>query len=260
LNSVYINPKTILDLYEDPPYGDLSEVMNSKLGRAYIPAENRLHPNEIYACCGNDIMLSKHEGPTCMGVDVGTVLHAVIAERTTQNSLKVVKAVRVDSFNDLHDLARDFNVKSTVIDLRPEQRKVREFQKAENHTVFACEYVETRTGMTSWDEKEKIIKCNRTEICDATHELVSETGRLELPRRSTELDQFVRELSNIAKVLDEDSTSGSRVYRYKKLGADHYRHALNYCLLAAERVGVTSDRYLINRFFGRRQRKTWMTG
>jgi hypothetical protein len=259
LNSVYVDPKLILDLYEDPPNGDLSEVMNSKLGRAYIPAENRLHPNEVYACCGNDSVAAKDDGPTCMGVDVGRVLHVVIAQRTTKNALKVIKMARVDSFEDLHDLAKAFGVKSAVIDLRPEQRKVREFQKAENYQVFACEYVETRAGMTHWDEKDKVIKCNRTEICDATHELVVESGRLELPRRSQEVDQFVKEMCNIAKTLEEDKVSGSRVYRYKKLGADHYRHAMNYCLLAAERVGVLSDKFLINRFFGRRARKNWMS-
>jgi len=259
LNSVYVDPKLILDLYEDPPNGDLSEVMNSKLGRAYIPAENRLHPNEVYACCGNDIVSAKDEGPTCMGVDVGRVLHVVIAQRTTKNALKVIKMARVDSFEDLHDLARDFGVKSAVIDLRPEQRKVREFQKAENYQVFACEYVETRAGMTHWDEKDKVIKCNRTEICDATHELVVESGRLELPRRCQEVDQFVKEMCNIAKTLEEDKVSGSRVYRYKKLGADHYRHAMNYCLLASERVGVLSDKWIINRFFGRRAKKNWMS-
>lgn len=259
LNSVYVSPKLILDMYEDPPNGDLSEVMNSKLGRAYIPAENRLRPNEVYACCGNDTILQKHEGPTCMGVDVGRVLHVVIAERSTKSALKVVKMTRVDSFEDLHDLAKQFNVKSAVIDLRPEQRKVREFQRAENYSVFACEYVETRTGMTSWDDKDRVIKCNRTEICDATHELVVETGRLEIPRRCAEVDQFALEMSNIAKTLEEDPVSGSRVYRYKKLGADHYRHAMNYCLLASERVGVVSDKFLINRFFGKRYRKSWMS-
>lgn len=259
LNSIFVSPKLILDLYEDPPNGDLSEVMNSKLGRAYIPAENRLHPNEVYACCGNDPILQKHEGPCCMGVDVGKVLHVVIAERSTKNALKVVKVTRVDNFEDLHDLARNFNVKSCVIDLRPEQRKVREFQKAENYSVFGCEYVETRTGLTHWDDKDKVIKCNRTEICDATHELVVETGRLELPRRSFEVEEFTKEMCNIAKTLEEDELSGAKAYRYKKLGPDHYRHALNYCLLASERVGVVSDKFLINRFFGRRHRKTWMS-
>ena len=260
LNSLYVNPTNILDRYEDPPYGDLSEVMNSTLGRAYIPAENRLTHADVYACCGNDPMVNKNEGPCCMGVDVGTNLHVVIAQRLTRKTLKVLKVCRVQSFNDLHDLARDFNVKSAVIDLFPEKRKVVEFQKSENFSVFGCNYVETKTGQIAWDEKDKIIKGNRTEICDISHELVTDPGGLVLPRRNAEIDEFVKEVCNMAKVLEEDPNTGSKTFRYKKLSSnDHYRHALNYCILASERIGTIADNKLISRFFHGRRRRTWLT-
>ena len=258
LNSNYVDPTAILNRYEDPPYGDLSEVMNSTLGRAYIPAENRLTRQEVLGCCGVDPMLNKHEGPTFMGVDVGRVLHTVIGQRKTRNSIKILKVGRYDSFNDLHDLAAAFNVKSAVIDLFPEKRKVVEFQKSENFSVFGCNYVETRTGGIAWDEKEHIIRGNRTEICDMTHDLVASSGRLELPRRNQEIEEFVKEMCNIAKVLDENPDTGARAFRYKKLGADHYRHALNYALLASERIGTVSDRKIISKFFAkRRHRNSW---
>ena len=261
LNSLYVDPTLILNKYEDPPYGNLSEVMNSTLGRAYIPAENRLTHAEVYACCGDDPMVNKHEGPCCMGVDVGSSLHVVIAQRLSRKTLKVIKIGRYSSFNDLHDLARDFNVKSAVIDLFPEKRKVVEFQKAENFSVFGCNYVETRTGQIAWDEKDHIIKGNRTEICDMTHDLVSNPGGMVIPRRNTEVDEFVKEVCNIAKVLDEDPDTGSKTFRYKKLSVnDHYRHALNYALLASDRIGTVSDSKLINRFFHGRRRRTWLTG
>jgi len=260
LNSNYVDPTQILNKYEDPPFGNLSEVMNSTLGRAYIPAENRLTHAEVYACCGSDPMAAKHEGPCCMGVDVGSVLHVVIAQRISRKTLKILKVGRYESFNDLHDLARDFNVKSAVIDLFPEKRKVVEFQKSENFSVFGCNYVETRTGQIAWDEKDHIIKGNRTEICDMSHDLVSNPGGLVLPRRNAEIDQFVKEVCNIAKVLDEDPNTGSKLFRYKKLSVhDHYRHALNYALLASERIGTVSDSKLINRFFHGRRRRTWLS-
>jgi len=259
LNSIYISPKLILDLYENPPNGDLSELYNSKLGRAYIAAENRISVNDVYACCTQDTMLTKSESPTCMGVDVGKVLHVVIAERKTKHTLKIVKLARVSSFEDLHDLARTFNVKSAVIDIRPEQRKVREFQRAENFSVFACEYVETRSGSTEWDEKECIIKCNRTEMLDATHSLIMDPGKLELPRQSSEIQEFALECSNMAKVLEENKVTGAATYRYKKLGPDHYRHALLYAMLASERCPIKSDQNVISRFFANRRRGSFMS-
>lgn len=262
LNAPYMNPTNILNLYENPPHGDLSEIVNSKLGRAYIAAENRLTQAEVYTCCGADGMLLRHDGPTCMGVDVGQQLHTVVAERKTRSTLKVIWMGRVDSFNDLHDIAKRYNVRTAVIDLRPEIRKVREFQRQESFQVFGCEYIETKAGQIAWDEKDLIVKVNRTEICDATHDLVVEIGKLELPRRNSEVDQFVNEMCNIAKILDEDQVTGLRIYRYKKLGSskpDHYRHALNYCMIAAERTGVVSDSFIIQRFFNKRRGRSWLT-
>lgn len=89
-----------------------------------------------------------------------------------------------------------------------------------------------------WDEEKKLVKTNKTETCDATHDLVSSSGLLILPRRSEEIEIFGKQACNIAKVLEEDQETGSRQYRYRKLGEDHYRHALNYFWLAARRVRV----------------------
>ena len=262
LNSIYVDPTYVLDKYENPPSGDLSEVMNSHLGRAWLPAENRLTEQEVLGCCGSDAELTRHDGPTCMGVDVGNELHVVIAERKTRTSLKIIKIGRYKHFSDLHDLARAFNVKSAVIDLYPEQRKVRDWQRQESFSLFGCQYLEARAQMIAWDERERILKVNRTEICDATHELIAESGRLELPRRNAEINKFAFEMCNIAKILVEDDDTGSRIFRYKKLGSsrpDHYRHALNYCLLASERCGIVSDKHIISRFFSNRRRRTWMS-
>jgi hypothetical protein len=53
------------------------------------------------------------------------------------------------------------------------------------------------------------------------------------------VDRFVQECRNIAKVLEEDPETGSREYRYRKLGEDHFRHALNYLYLASQRIGLS---------------------
>lgn len=260
LNSVYVDPAYILDIYENPPDGDLAEVMNSHLGRAYLPAENRLTQQEVFACCGSDAERLNSDNPTCMGVDVGRELHVVIAERKNRQTLEIIRMVRVGSFNDLHDLARRFNTKCAVIDLYPETRKVREFQQSEHFQVFGCQYVESKASQWAWDEKDRVVKVNRTELCDATHHLIAESGRLILPRRSQEIEQFAFEVCNIAKILEEDAETGAKEFRYRKLDArDHYRHALNYVFLAAERTPVVSDMNTITRWLSNRRRRTWMT-
>ena len=91
-----------------------------------------------------------------------------------------------------------------VIDMEPELRKAREFAQAEPYPVFLCDYLDSVVAGPVWDEEKKLVKVNRTEICDATHDLVSSSGLLILPRRNEEIEIFGKQACNIAKVLEED--------------------------------------------------------
>jgi len=243
LNSAYVDPGAILKAFNDPPNGNLTEVYNSMLGMAYVAAENRLSISDIYSCCGQDVMAMKAIGPCCMGVDVGKLLYVVVGLRTRESVLELCYFARVSSFNDVHDIAKRFNVECASVDLEPEMRKAREFQAGEEYQVFLCDYQDRVISGPQWDEEAGMVKVNRTEICDTTHELFTKPGALILPRRCDEVDRFAQQARNIAKVLEEDSETGSREYRYRKLGEDHFRHALNYCYLASTKIRVADSFY-----------------
>ncbi len=242
LNSAYVDPGAILKAFNDPPHGNITEVYNSKLGMAYVAAENRLSIFDIYSCCGQDVMSTHEIGPCCIGVDVGKMLHVVVGYKPQDKALQICYLARVSSFNDVSDIAKRFNVQCAVVDLEPEMRKVREFQAAENYPVFLCDYQDRIVSGPQWDEKENMVRVHRTEICDTTHELFTKPGALILPRRCEEVDRFAGQVRNIAKVLEEDPETGSREYRYRKLGEDHFRHALNYCYLASTRIQISNIR------------------
>jgi hypothetical protein len=269
LNSSKVDPLKVLKLYNDPPNGNKTLVMNSHLGMAHISAENQLTPEDVWDILGRDPMIGKHDGPTACGVDVGNGLHTVIVERPREGTMKVVKIANLSSFNDLHDMAAMFHVKCMVIDFRPERHKVREFRKGETFEIYGCDYLDKGgRGAVDWDSREGIVRVNRTEICDATHDIVITPGKLQLPRRCSEIDEFVQHLCNIAKVLDEDEETGSKTYRYRKLGhdrPDHYRHALNYAFLAAQRIGIYVPKHPVKKIGtdawddeGGRQAGSWM--
>ena len=172
LNSVYVHPGKILKAFRDPPNRNLAEVYNSKLGMAYISADNRLTVNDVYSCCGQDAMAMNHRGPCGMGVDVGSLLNVVVGFKPKDKVLQVCYTARVSSFNDVHDIAKSFNVKFAVIDMEPELRKAREFQAGEPYPVFLCDYVDSVKTGPVWDEDKMIVKVNRTEICDTTTTLL----------------------------------------------------------------------------------------
>lgn len=240
LNSLYVDPGKILKAFLDPPNRNIGEVYNSKLAMAYIAAENRLPREAVYARCGLDPMDFSSSDPTAMGVDVGALLHVVIGYRIGREQYKIIRMERVADWSDVHDLARDFNVRSGVIDLKPELHKAREFQKLESYPIFLCDYSEHIKTSPQWNLDDGVVKVNRTEICDETHALVASDERLMLPRRSAEVDCFADQVVSIVRLLQEDKVSGGDKYRYKKLRADHYRHALNYFYLAAKRLPVCS--------------------
>ena len=245
LNSAYVEPQKILKAFNElTGRRQLQEFYNSKLGMAYISAENRLTINDIYINCGLDPIQTKDVGPCAMGVDVGAMLHVVVGFKPRDRVLQICFIGRVSSFNDVHDIAKRFNVKCAVIDIEPETRKVREFAEAEPYQVYLCDYVSSSVG-TMWNPETKIVKVNRTESLDGVHDLFIQSGKLILPRKCEEVEMFSKQLTSIAKVLEENPETGSREYRWRKIGEDHFAHATNYFVLASKNIDVSQDPWFI---------------
>ena len=237
LMSETVDPGEILRMYDDPPEGNLGDVKRLKLGMAHVEADNKLTIPQVYACCGANAMKTKDNGPCAMGVDVGKKLHVIIGNKPNEKQATVLYANRVDSFNDVHDLAHRFNVKCAVIDFYPETRAVRAFQAQESYSVYGCDYLDRSTKEIVMDEEAGVLKVSRTEMCDETHRFIADM-MVTLPRRSNEMDQFAIELTNTAKVIVTDEITGRRVGRYIEMGPDHYRHTLNYFKMALKMIPI----------------------
>jgi len=233
LTSIFHDPADILERYVNPPDGNLGDVCRLDLGIPYIAAEDRLRQSEVLSCCGYEMSPYNHVGPCAMGVDVGKKKHIIIGARTGKDKYEIYKRIVLSDWNDIHDIARKFNVKSAVVDIRPYEDSARSFQSSEPYKVWLCEYKETTPQGTNYNSHTGIVAVNRTEICDATHRLVTDEGRLTLPRLDDNMKEFAKQMCASYKVLEENKKTKVSIYRYKNAGADHDRHALNYFLLAA---------------------------
>jgi hypothetical protein len=234
LNSEYVNPAAILKAFTDG--NNPSEFYNSKLGLPYIEAENRLTIADIFANCGQDPMANSHRPPTCIGMDIGKLIHCVVAVRPNPQSVKIIYAGRVSSFADVSDICERFGVKCAVVDALPETRAVREWQSSLRIPAFLCEYSGT-VGAALWNESDGKLRVNRTEALDAVHHALTTPGKIILPRRCSEIEEFGRECTNSVRMIEEDSLGGRRMV-WRPVGPDHYQHSLSYCLLAASRIGI----------------------
>lgn len=237
LNSTFCDLRKALKDFNDPSPRKKVELYNSTLAMPYVPAENRLQPSVVYGRCGQDLPMIAHPGPCCMGVDVGAELNVIVGFRPNEKQLQVCHLARITDFNELNRLMERFHVKCCVIDMEPELRKAREFANAFPYRVFLCDYMDSLTAGPTWDDSKRIVKANRTETCDATHELFT-SDLITLPVRSAEIEVFAKQACSMAKVLEEEPMSGSKNYVYRKLGDDHYRHALNYLWIASKKVQV----------------------
>lgn len=249
LMSCTIDPADVLKEFSDPPEGNIGDVYRLRLGLPYVAREDQLRSGDVAECCGLNCIATSNLGPCAMGVDIGKTFHVVIGIRTGTDRYEILKLARLpltSAWNDLHDLAQRFNVRSCVVDIRPYEDGARAFQKQERFRVLLCEYSENALMENTVDENRGIIKSYRTGLCDATHRLI--TGKnLVLPRKSPEVDVFIEQVCDMAKVLEANRKTGVQVYRYSGTGNDHYRHALNYFYLAAASSRIARAGNPVNR-------------
>jgi len=240
LTSSFNDPAEILENYTNPPKGNLDDVYRLRLGLAHVSQEDKLEISQVLECCNRDLMATSSGQATAMGVDVGKHgYHVIIGIRTGRDRFELLKVACVGDWPDIHDLARKFNVNSAVIDIRPYESAARMFQKSEPYRIFLCEYTENPTQESVWDNKTMLVRAYRTGIFDTTHRLISE-HRLSIPRECPEIKEFAKQVCATAKVLEMNKRTGDSVYRYRKLGDEHYRNALNYFYLAASGGRIVS--------------------
>jgi hypothetical protein len=206
-----------------------------------------LRVSQILSLCGQDIMDSSDDGPCAFGLDVGKKCHLVIGKRLDKVRVEIVKIIRLPGdgdWSEISRLVRKFNCKSGVIDVRPYESAARRFQNEHKMRIFLCEYSESTALSRRYDSKSGLVKVNRTEVFDDTHALVTSPGRLVIPHICPEVRLFAYQVANPVRQFDEKKG----VYRYKgdkgpadSEKADHYRNALNYFLLAVDKIGVASS-------------------
>jgi len=245
LNNVRVDVEDLLRRWEDPKLKK-GQFYNLVLGLAYIGTEDRLTPPQILDLCDPlHPMEANHPGPCAAGIDVQGEkkgLHVVIGAKTGLRTHKFVYIGKAPNWDDLHPLMKRYNVKCAVVDENPETRDAKRFAKDSRFPVYLCRYKESQRKNPAYDSKEHLVSINRTEICDESHDLVAdEKTQLILPARSEIIEDFAKQMCNIAKVLDEDPDTGNKEYTYRKLGQDDFRHSVNYYLLASRRVNVSRE-------------------
>lgn len=211
---------------------------NSVLGLPYLAEGARLEQATI------EEAIARSEGSrmaaradfSVAGIDVGPqVLHVVIAQ-PAQGKCKLLWAGTVLNWNELRRTLEDFRVQSYVIDAQPETHQARLLVQ-ERPGGWMCYY---RMGIGSQphrDTAQHILRVPRSETLDALYRLWN-TGQVIAPVNLPM--EFSEQLRSLVRVVRLDRRGVPRVDYLEAGGADHYAHAMNYCLLGLGCMGVAA--------------------
>jgi hypothetical protein len=228
LFSSKIDPGEILREYQRTRNPE--RFFNLKIGVAWADAQSVLSPSAVLALCGTEPMAKSSEQPCTMGVDTGRDLHVVIS-RWDGERRRVVYLGVLQEYAQLDDLMKRFEVRRCVIDALPEIHATRAFAGRFPGRVWLNYFNEHQKGSYNWDEKDRIVKENRTEALDASRRVIRD-GSVVLPRHAPLVQEFASHLAADAKRLVEDEETGSQVYRYVKTGTNHFSFAFTYDCIA----------------------------
>ena len=145
-------------------------------------------------------------------------------------------------YAELHDICQKMNVRTGVIDIGPDIHAVRRFQTEEHFETFRCIYSDTQHRSPNFDHNDKIVRCNRNEMCDRVHGAFT-GGSIIIPRGCFEVDEYCDQLTKMAKDTQRHPDTGIPKTRWIKTGnkQDHYFHATLYFLLACSQRSPVRD-------------------
>lgn len=211
------------------------EAFNQDLGEVYMPKGGQL-TDAILDECRREYGHGPRVGEVrpAMGVDVGKILHGVI-RMAVEGGWEQLWAGEIDSFGELGNIMRRFQVGKVVIDGLPETRQARKFQSEwPEGVVWLAYYSEDskQDNPVRWDTENGVVMVDRTRSLDETFSRFYEQ-RNRLPANAREIPDYYNHLKAPVRVLEE-RRGGDKVARYIESGPDHLAHAENYCTAALQ--------------------------
>lgn len=219
--------------YADPK--TRGKFMQLGLGIPFVEGKQRLSIAAVMACTEpyEEAQFAGSDDGCTMGADIGSDLHFQISAKPSSGERRrVLRIGTVTSFEELDGLMRAYNIRRAVVDKMPDIHSAEAFAARWPGRVFRCQYDEKRNGEV-WDDKEWIVKVNRTEWIDFTKTLFDPAApRIELPGHSPNIEAYAKHANALVKQEDEDPETGSITWRYIRTADDHWFHACLYDHLA----------------------------
>ena len=226
---------------------DEQEFWNSKMGMPHEPEGSRITDADIQSCMSSlgMVAVAKPHALVTMGVDVGKWLHYEITQYGLSGlgsdiSLsaegRLLKAGKLQHFEELDALMLKYYINFCVIDANPERRKALEFAQRFFGLVRCCFYGRGVNGkeITLHAQEQHTMTVDRTTWLDLS------LGRIRTQRMKLPIDtsiEYKEHLKALVRITTKDP-DGNPVAKYIKTGEDHFAHARNYNEIALQLAGT----------------------
>jgi hypothetical protein len=210
----------------------LARFKNGRLGIAYVEGSGRITASEILDRCGEHELVAATAEPTCIGIDVGRVLHWVAIGLRTPRILGIGTC---ETFEEMDAIMLSMNCRKAVCDALPETRAAIAFAQRRRPRVWLCYYSKSKGEPPSWveDEKRRFLRvdCHRTTTLDTVIERLRNRKTVP-PKRSALVEAYAKQLESIVRTETVDEKTGDVTMGYVRTADDHWAHATGYAMLA----------------------------
>lgn len=225
---------------------DEQEFYNSKLGLTHVIEGAQVSDADIEECTAHykSFEVVAPNKIVTMGIDVGRKLDVEIdlwdidmscptVDINIMAHCRMIKAIRLDNFDDLDRLMFVYGVKFAVIDRNPETRSALSFARRHPGRVALCQYIKGITGrVLKYDEANSIVSVDRTTWMDLSlGRFIGEKKRISLPvDTSLDYKEHIKAPARIYKKDNDGNVTAKYVTGTNE--ADHFAHARNYAEIA----------------------------
>jgi len=211
------------------------EFYNSDLGEPYEPKGSRLTDAVLYSCRGNHLLRVKEQEDWCYaGIDIGHKIHCTVFTIDKDSKKpKIISLQEVDSWEDLEQVYRDFNILCSVIDANPDKEQAIEFQRKHDGVWLAyyMQYMEKTPDQINVKYDDSVVHIHRTLMMEIVLSMFNERKVL-IPMDVTRSKDFIEHMKSPVKAQKQDLKGDWIPFFPKTRTPDHFFHATLYAIVA----------------------------
>ena len=235
-------PGALLQQWRDTTHP--GEFYNSELGLPYLAAEGGLTDQDLQSLEGKYGQMAVGKG-CVMGVDQGNGLHIVLKEPVPDSEMVLTirshwEPMTDETFSILDNFMNNYDVRACICDALPNTHAARSFANRWRGRVWLAYYGDTQKGKVKYGydkEHAPIALINRTDALDAWRD-VHKTKKRRIMRIEDDVHDYVKQMTNILRRVEEDPETGAKRASWVKRGPDHFAHADSYAEVALGRLNM----------------------